>query len=140
MNLELKRKLFKAQDEERKRRAELEKAQAATEAIKNEIRSNPALALTVTDHALMQYKKRALKEDMQRDINAMLSLCDNAGEAEEQNRGGEMQYVYNTDGPNNTRLTLIIKDNAVITCYVNEKEGNADENAGRRYQTRCKGA
>ena len=127
MNLELKRKLFKAQEEERTHKEALDKAYAETEAVKDEIRNHPEIALTITDHALMQYLRRALKEDMKKHIKDLLNLCDRAGEPDEQNRGGDTQYVYNNDGPNNTTLTMIIKENSMVTCYVNDKENTDAE-------------
>lgn len=119
---DLKLQLFKAQEAERKAAEEARQKKEELEAIKDKIRDKPQLAAEVSEHALMQFLKRALNYDVNKVITEMLNLCDMAGEYEEQNRSDGMQYVYETDGPNNTNIKFIVKTNKIVTCFITPKE------------------
>jgi hypothetical protein len=120
---DLKLQFFKAQRELTDAKGNAEAAEKNMEEIKKKIESKPKLAMVVSEHALVQYMLRALKLDIKKWKDEMLSLCDTAGEPEEQNRNNEgMQYIYSCDGPNNTTLNLFVKDNTIVTCYITDKE------------------
>jgi len=117
--------LFKAQDALKKAESDIAAKSAALEKVKLKIKDSPQLAMEVTDHALIQYLKRALNmnDTISKAVTGMLNLCDSAGDFDEQNRAGEgVQYVYETDGPNNTHVKFIVKQNKIITCIIDNQE------------------
>ena len=117
--------LFKAQDALKKAESDIAAKSAALEKVKLKIKDSPQLAMEVTDHALIQYLKRALNmnDTISKAVTGMLNLCDSAGDFDEQNRAGEgIQYVYETDGPNNTHVKFIVKQNKIITCIIDNQE------------------
>jgi len=117
---ELKKKLFAAQKAEADARKGHDSAREELEKVKSEIKNHPQMPMGCAEHAIIQFMQRALKIDLQPHITQMLNLCDDAKECDEQNRSDGMQYVYKTAGPNNTMLTMIVKNNTIVTCYVNE--------------------
>ena len=117
--------LFKAQDALKKAESDIAAKSAALEKVKLKIKDSPQLAMEVTDHALIQYLKRALNmnDTISKAVTGMLNLCDSAGDFDEQNRAGEgIQYVYETDGPTNTHVKFIVKQNKIITCIIDNQE------------------
>ena len=117
--------LFKAQDALKKAESDIAAKSAALEKVKLKIKDSPQLAMEVTDHALIQYLKRALNmnDTISKAVTGMLNLCDSAGDFDEQNRAGDgIQYVYETDGPNNTHVKFIVKQNKIITCIIDNQE------------------
>lgn len=116
---ELKKKLFEIQKKLDVAKKDHDAAEQELDRLKSEFRNHPELAMTVSDHALRQFLQRALKMDLQPHVTQMLNLCDNA-DVDEQNRAEGMQYLYKIAGPNNTLLTMIVKNNTIITCYVND--------------------
>lgn len=102
-----------------------EKIEKELEEIKREIENRPHLAMTVSDHALLNFLIRVLKIDVKKYKDDMLRLCDTAGEPDEQNRDG-IQYVYENDGPHNTDIKLIVKNNKIVTCFIEDKNGKND--------------
>ena len=119
----IKSKLFESQRKLREAEEVKNKAEAELEAVKKEIKEKPELAMETSDHAVVQFMERALKSDIFKYRTELMALCDAAPEMESQNRTDGVQYVYkNIEGPNNTVLTIIVKDNTIVTCYVNEKK------------------
>ena len=120
---DVKLRLFRAQSKKKDAEESLFKEAQDLEKIKVEIKNRPHLAMTVSDHALVMYYKRVLNEDFTKKVTEILNLCDNAELQTERNKGdGKIEYIYEIEGPNNTMLKLIVVDNTIVTCYVNEKD------------------
>ena len=120
---DIKLQLFKAQKEQKNADAALKEKEDNLKKIQIEIKDKPHLAMEVSDHAILMYNKRVLKEDYTTRVTEMLNLCDNAELIDSRNKGeGKIEHRYETDGPGNTVVTLIVVDNKIVTCYENEKE------------------
>ena len=116
----VKAKLFQAQKELKNAEAECEKKLSELEAIKNEIREKPELAMEVSEHAVVQFMDRALGYDINSIRTQILNLCDSAQDVDSQNRQMGMQFVHKgIEGPNSTSITMIVIANKIVTCYVN---------------------
>jgi len=122
MSTIVKQKYFETQDKLRKVKQELDDALCQAEAAKNEIRANPEIPMRVADHTIVKWQQRVNGTDIGAIINQILSVCDIAGKGRFEKRTDGDQYIYETDGPNNTRLTLIVRENVIVTVYVNQKE------------------
>lgn len=123
MNTEIKRKLFHAQEAERAAKEVLKKAQDEVEAAKSDIRENPGVALTVSEHALLKFMEDVLDMDLQKYRTQMLNLCDRATDVDEQNRADGHQTVYRTEGPKEKEVVMVVRTNNIVTTYSNNNKG-----------------
>jgi len=119
----IKNKLFETQRKLREADLAKGRAEAELDAVKREIRDKPELAMEASDHSVVQFLERALKYDVHSVKTTLLALCDGAPEMETQVRSDGTQYMYKgIEGPNNTSLTMIVRENNIVTCYINEKK------------------